>query len=76
MLAQSKVRKIGNSLGIVLPKEALQQLQAEEGTILYLTESPECSLRITPERPGFKEFMEIADKGMKKYRNALRELAK
>ena len=76
MLAQSKVRKIGNSLGIVLPKEALQQLQAEEGTILYLTESPECSLRITPERSGFKEFMEIADKGMKKYRNALRELAK
>jgi putative addiction module antidote len=76
MLAKSKVRKIGNSLGIVLPKEALQQLQAEEGTILYLTESPECSLRITPERPGFKEFMEIADKGMKKYRNALRELAK
>jgi putative addiction module antidote len=76
MLAQSNVRKIGNSLGIVLPKEALQQLQAEEGTILYLTESPECSLRITPERPGFKEFMEIADKGMKKYRNALRELAK
>jgi putative addiction module antidote len=76
MLAQSKVRKIGNSLGIVLPKEALQQLQAEEGTILYLTESPECSLRVTPERPGFKEFMEIADKGMKKYRNALRELAK
>jgi putative addiction module antidote len=76
MLAQSKVRKIGNSLGIVLPKEALQQLQAEEGTILYLTESPECSLRITPERPGFKEFMEIADKGIKKYRNALRELAK
>lgn len=76
MIAQSKVRKIGNSLGIVLPKEALQQLQAEEGTILYLTESPESSLRITPERPGFKEFMEIADKGMKKYRNALRELAK
>lgn len=76
MLAQSKVRKIGNSLGVVLPKEALQQLQAEEGTILYFTESPECSLRVTPERPGFKEMMEIADKGMKRYRNALRELAK
>jgi putative addiction module antidote len=76
MLAKSKVRKIGNSLGVVLPKEALQQLKAEEGTILYFTESPECSLRVTPERPGFEEMMEIADKGMKRYRNALRELAK
>jgi putative addiction module antidote len=76
MLVQSKVRKIGNSLGVVLPKEALQQLKAEEGTILYFTESPECSLRVTPDRPGFKEMMEIADKGMKRYRNALRELAK
>jgi putative addiction module antidote len=76
MLAQSKVRKIGNSLGIVLPKEALQQLQAEEGTILYLTESPECSLRITPERPGFEKKMEIVEGLMKRYRNTLRELAK
>lgn len=76
MLAKSKVRKIGNSLGVVLPKEALQQLKAEEGTILYFTESPECSLRVTPERPGFEEMMEIANKGMKRYRNALRELAK
>ncbi|MFM8982047.1 MAG: AbrB/MazE/SpoVT family DNA-binding domain-containing protein [Spartobacteria bacterium] len=76
MIAQSKVRKIGNSLGVVLPKEALQQLKAEEGTILYFTESPECSLRVTPERPGFKDFMEIAEKGMQQYRNTLRELAK
>jgi putative addiction module antidote len=76
MIAQSKIRKIGNSLGIVLPKEALQQMNAEEGTIVHLTESPECSLRITPERPGFKEKMEIAESLMRRYRNALRELAK
>jgi putative addiction module antidote len=76
MLVQSKVRKIGNSLGVVLPKEALQQLKAEEGTILYFTESPECSLRVTPDRPGFKEMMEIAERCMQRYRNALRELAK
>jgi putative addiction module antidote len=76
MIAKSKVRKIGNSLGVVLPKEALQQLKAEEGTILYFTESPECSLRVTPERPGFQQFMQVAEKGMQRYRNALRELAK
>lgn len=76
MIVQSKVRKIGNSLGVVLPKEALQQLNAEEGTILYFTESPESSLRVTPERPGFEQFMQVAEKGMQRYRNALRELAK
>jgi putative addiction module antidote len=76
MIAQSKVRKIGNSLGVVLPKEALQQLNAEEGTILYFTESPESSLRVTPERPGFEKKMEVAESLMQRYRNALRELAK
>jgi len=76
MIAQSKVRKIGNSLGVVLPKEALQQLKAEEGTILYFTESPECSLRVTPERSAFKSMLETAETAMQRYRNALRELAK
>jgi putative addiction module antidote len=76
MAMETKVRKIGNSLGIVLPREALHALKVEEGAKLYLTGGPEGSLRITPERPGFKEKMEIAERGMQKYRNALRELAK
>ncbi|MDV7396491.1 hypothetical protein RZS08_34165, partial [Arthrospira platensis SPKY1] len=37
MAIETKVRRIGNSLGIVLPKEALHQLQVEEGATLYLT---------------------------------------
>ncbi len=61
---------------MVLPKEALQQLKAEEGTILYFTGSPEGSLRATPERPGFERKMEIVESLMKRYRNTLRELAK
>lgn len=76
MPIETKVRKIGNSLGIVLPKEALQALKVGEGDVLFLTEAPECSLRITPERPGFEEIMTIAEEGMNRYRNALRELAK
>lgn len=76
MAIETKVRKIGNSLGIVLPKEALQALRVGEGDTLFLTEAPECSLRITPERPGFEEIMKIAEEGMSRYRNALRELAK
>ncbi len=76
MTMKTKVRKIGNSYGIVLPKEALQAMMVKEGSTLYLTEAPECSLQITPERPGFEEMMTIAERGMQKYRNALRQLAK
>jgi putative addiction module antidote len=76
MPIETKVRKIGNSLGIVLPKEALQALKVGEGDKLFLTEAPECSLRITPERPGFEDVMKIAEECMSRYRNALRELAK
>ncbi len=76
MFIEAKVRKIGNSLGIVLPKEAVQSLHAEEGTTLYLTESTGSSLRVTAENPEFSDIMAIAERGMKKYRNALRELAK
>ena len=72
----TKVRKIGNSLGIVLPKEALQTLRVEEGATLYLTEAPQSSLTITPDRPGFDDTMRVAEDGMNRYRNALRELAK
>ena len=76
MAIPTKVRKIGNSLGIVLSKEALQALRVEEGDTLYLTESPDHCLRINPDKPGFEEMMKIAERGMQRYRNALRELAK
>jgi putative addiction module antidote len=76
MPIETKIRKIGNSLGIVLPKEALQALKVQEGDTLYLTEAPQGSLRVTPERPGFDDAMRIAEEGMNRYRNALRELAK
>lgn len=76
MATATKIRKIGNSLGIVLPKEALRILNVEEGTTLYLTEAPEGSLRITAEKPGFAEKAKLAENLMRRYRNALRELAK
>jgi len=76
MTMETKIRKIGNSLGIVLPKEALQAMKVKEGATLYLTEAPESSLRVTPERPGFEEMMDVAERGMQRYRNALRELAR
>lgn len=76
MAIETKVRKIGNSLGIVLPKEALLALKVEEGATVYLTEAPNSSLKINPERPGFEDIMRVAEEGMMRYRNTLRELAK
>lgn len=76
MAIETKVRKIGNSLGIVLPKEALQALRVEEGAVLYMTEAPNGSLMVVPEKPGFRDIMSLAEDGMNRYRNALRELAK
>jgi putative addiction module antidote len=73
---KTKVRKIGNSLGIVLPKEALRVMKVKEGATLYLTEAPKCSLQVTPESKEFDKMMTIAERGMQRYRNALRELAK
>jgi putative addiction module antidote len=76
MPIKTKIRKIGNSYGIVLPKEALQALKVEEGATIYLTEAPNNTLNMNPESPGFDEVMRVAEEGMQRYRNTMRELAK
>lgn len=76
MSAKTKVRKIGNSYGILLPKETLRHLHVKEGETLYLTEAPDSSLRITGGDVSFEEKMKIAERLMDQYRNALSELAK
>jgi putative addiction module antidote len=70
-----KVTQIGNSLGLILPKEAANALNVEKGDIVMLTSAPD-GFRITASDPAFEERMEIARKIMKRRRNALRELAK
>ena len=70
-----KVRPIGNSLGVVLPKETLARLNLKDGDALYLTEAPDGSMRITPYDPAFEAQMRVAQEGMGRYRNSLRKLA-
>jgi putative addiction module antidote len=70
-----KVTAVGNSMGILLPKEALTKLKASKGDTLYLVDSPE-GLTLTPYQQDFETQMETAEKVMKKYRNAFHELAK
>ncbi|MGH8498966.1 MAG: AbrB/MazE/SpoVT family DNA-binding domain-containing protein [Methylococcales bacterium] len=70
-----KVTQIGNSMGILLPKEALKKLKVGKGDMLYLVDGPE-GLTLTPYQQDFEKQMEAAEKVLKKYRNALHELAK
>ena len=76
MPIELKVRKIGNSVGIVLPKEALAHLKVEEGQSLYLTESTDESYRISKSDEEFRSQMEVAEDIIKRYRNTLKELAR
>jgi putative addiction module antidote len=76
MTLELKVRKIGNSLGVVLPKEALARLNAAEGDTLVLSQTPDGGFRVTPDKNDFAHQMAGAEDIAKRYRNALRELAK
>ncbi len=70
-----KLTQIGNSLGVVLPKEALAQLKIEKGDELYLTTTPD-GFRLTAYDPVFEDQMTKARAIMKRRRGVLRELAK
>lgn len=69
-----KIVQVGNSLGVVLPKEALAELRAGKGDVLYLTSAPD-GLRLTPYSPKFANQMAIAGDVLRRRRNALRALS-
>ena len=75
-MLELKVRKIGNSLGVVLPKEAVSRLHAGEGDRLFLIEGPKGAYQLTPYDPAFEEKMEKAEDIIGRYRNTLHALAK
>jgi putative addiction module antidote len=70
-----KLTSIGNSLGVVLPKEVTSRLKIEKGDTLFLTEAAD-GYRLTPYDPAFETQLAVARKVMKKRRTALRALAK
>ena len=70
-----KLRKIGNSVGIVLPKETLAKLKVREGETIYLTDARD-GFRITPYNEEFEVQMNAAEKIMNEDRDILRELSK
>jgi len=70
-----KITKIGNSAGVILPKELLARLRVAPGDMLYVTEAPD-GVRITASNPEFETQMALAEQIMREDRDILRALAK
>jgi putative addiction module antidote len=70
-----KITTVGNSVGVVLPKEVLAHLHVAKGDTLCVTETPG-GVELSPYDADFEADMAAARKVMRRYRNALRELAK
>ncbi|HEY0883689.1 MAG TPA: AbrB/MazE/SpoVT family DNA-binding domain-containing protein [Ramlibacter sp.] len=69
-----KLNRIGNSVGLVLPRDVLARLRVAEGDTLYLTEAPD-GYRLTPFDPEFARQMDAAEQIMRENRDVLRKLA-
>jgi putative addiction module antidote len=74
-MATLKLRAIGNSVGVVLPKELLERLRLREGDLLHAIEVPE-GVRLVRHDPTLQEQMDVARDVMRRRRAVLRELAK
>lgn len=70
-----EIRQIGNSFGVILPKKIMDDLHVNQGDSLYVLET-ENGITLTPYDPHFDEVMDAYDSFSKRYRNALKELAK
>jgi putative addiction module antidote len=71
-----QVRKIGNSIGLILPKELLARLKLQEGDTLHVVEQTERGLKLSPYDPKHAKAMEIARRSFRKYADTYKALAK
>jgi putative addiction module antidote len=74
-MAKLKVTQVGNSLGVILPKAVAARLNVVKGDVLAYTETAH-GIELTAFDPGFQKKLEAARKITRRYRNALKELAK
>ena len=74
MTAKLKITTVGNSVGVVLPKDILERLRVDKGDMLSVTETPD-GIELRPFDAEFAEDMEMAEKIMRDNRDLLRKLA-
>jgi len=70
-----KLTQIGNSVGVILPKEVLTRLKLVKGDSVYVTETPGGGA-LTPYDPSFDEQLELGREFMREYKDTFRALAK
>ena len=70
-----KLTQIGNSVGVILPKEVLARLKVEKGDSLFITETPS-GISLTPYDPSFEDQLELGRQFMRDYRDTFHALAK
>ncbi len=70
-----KLTQIGNSVGVILPKEALTRMRVEKGQSVFLTETPE-GYAITPYDPSLEEQIQAGREFMQEFRDTFHQLAK
>jgi putative addiction module antidote len=75
-MVELKIRKFGNSLGVVLPKEVISRLQTTKGAPVFLVELEDGDYRVTSSIPAFEKKMAKAVEVMNRYRNTLHTLAR
>jgi putative addiction module antidote len=71
-----QIKKIGNSLGLILPKELLARLRLKEGDKLHVVEQTERGIKLSPYDPKHAKAMEIARRSFRKYADTYKALAK
>ena len=69
-----KITTIGNSAGVILPKELLARLRVDKGDEIHALETPD-GIRLTTYDPVFAAQMDVAEKIMREHRDLLRKLA-
>jgi putative addiction module antidote len=74
-MATLKVTTVGNSVGLILPRDLLAKLRVAKGDTLYVTETPN-GIELTPFNPDFAAQMDAAESIMRENRDALRKLAR
>ena len=74
-MAALKLTQIGNSVGVILPKEVLARLKVEKGDTLYVTDAPS-GVTLTPYDPSFETQLALGREFMREYRDTFRALAK
>lgn len=71
-----QIKKIGNSTGLILPKELLARLRLVEGDRLYVIEQTERGMKLSPYDPKHAKAMELARRSFRKYADTYKALAK